>query len=485
MTENKQTNDIIKKIKKAMNSAPDYDEWLSYATELDYIEDKHIWREQDESVFYHAKLIRQHLNWMQKMRSSNNIDELSTFIQESLYRNYGEICNPELYQYAHSGTKKLINEYLDEIETTMWFICDYQSPNISLSEKISRFKQAQKIFGTSALMLSGGGAFGIYHLGVVKALWKQKLLPKIISGSSMGSIVAAGVCARTDHELDDFLTHPENIYRKALKLANIKQIFHNQLIMNQEQLFKHIQINVGDFTFQEAFTKSGRILNITVSPTRTRQKPRLLNYITTPHVMITYSALASCAIPCVFSPVLLRAKDDYGLQIPYMPTEKWIDGSVHSDIPMMRISRIHNVNHFIVSQANPHVLPFITHRHEKGIVPFLKHLFSSMIHAHTAELLEVARDMTGNQSWRPLLDKAYAISKQTYLGDINIHFPFNPLLYRKIASNPSPKDLDMYIKLGERATWPRISAIRDQTRISHVFEQIIQKLEKLYNVTKK
>ena len=39
-------------------------------------------------------------------------------------------------------------------------------------------------------------------------------------------------------------------------------------------------------------------------------------------------------------------------------TERWIDGSFGNDLPMMRIGRLHNVNHFIVSQVNPHVLPF-------------------------------------------------------------------------------------------------------------------------------
>ena len=42
-----------------------------------------------------------------------------------------------------------------------------------------------------------------------------------------------------------------------------------------------------------------------------------------------------------------------------MADETWIDGSVESDLPMKRISQLFNVNHFIVSQVNPHVVPFL------------------------------------------------------------------------------------------------------------------------------
>ena len=43
----------------------------------------------------------------------------------------------------------------------------------------------------------------VYHIGVVKALYDQDLLPRIICGSSAGSIVAALICTRTYEELED------------------------------------------------------------------------------------------------------------------------------------------------------------------------------------------------------------------------------------------------------------------------------------------
>lgn len=55
--------------------------------------------------------------------------------------------------------------------------------------------------------------------------------------------------------------------------------------------------NTGLDTFQEAFERTGRIINITVAPVNDFDPPRLLNYLTAPHVCIYSAALASCAIP--------------------------------------------------------------------------------------------------------------------------------------------------------------------------------------------
>ncbi len=55
--------------------------------------------------------------------------------------------------------------------------------------------------------------------------------------------------------------------------------------------------NVGLWTFQEAFDRTGRIINIIVAPMNNYDPPRLLNYLTAPHVCVWSAVLASCAIP--------------------------------------------------------------------------------------------------------------------------------------------------------------------------------------------
>jgi predicted acylesterase/phospholipase RssA len=45
--------------------------------------------------------------------------------------------------------------------------------------------------GRTALLLSGGAVFGFYHVGVIMALSEAKLIPKIMAGSSAGSMISS------------------------------------------------------------------------------------------------------------------------------------------------------------------------------------------------------------------------------------------------------------------------------------------------------
>ena len=67
-------------------------------------------------------------------------------------------------------------------------------------ERLAFFTEKRHTYGRSALLASGGAIFGLYHVGVFQELLNQRLLPKIINGSSMGSIFAALVCALTPEE---------------------------------------------------------------------------------------------------------------------------------------------------------------------------------------------------------------------------------------------------------------------------------------------
>lgn len=63
----------------------------------------------------------------------------------------------------------------------------------------------KKNMGTTVLMLSGGANLGMQHVGVLKSLYEHELLPRIICGSSSGSIVASIVCSKMDCELETFM----------------------------------------------------------------------------------------------------------------------------------------------------------------------------------------------------------------------------------------------------------------------------------------
>lgn len=469
-------------LSQSLAHAQNYDEWLRIAEALDIEDGLMAWRASDASDFCHEQLMRNHIQQMQALRQANDLHGLIGLLQESIYRHNGELNNPALYQYARSGTKYIVTEYLDEVERVMWTLCEQSIPNISERRKLELFEQAAKIYGRPALILSGGAAFGIYHLGVVKALWELNLLPDVLAGSSMGSIIAAAVCNKSDAELDLFFKEQlDTVHLDALHWRRFRDIRQQGSVMDEQQLLEHILANVGSVTFAEAYQRSGRILNITISPTRTHQKPRLLNYLTAPDVLVEYAALASCAVPLLFPPVALQARTQDGRQVPYMSTETWIDGALHGDIPRERLARLLNISQTIVSQANPHVIPFITHKNQRGIRALGKQVIATVIHEGSAELLDISRQLTYKTPFNPIFSQAHAIASQEYLGDINLHFPFKPSAYLKVISNPTPQRLKDYIRMGEQATWPRIAMIRDMTRISRLFPQCIEVIKKRIN----
>jgi TAG lipase/steryl ester hydrolase/phospholipase A2/LPA acyltransferase len=132
------------------------------------------------------------------------------------------------------------------------------------------------------------------HIGVVKSLWDAHLLPRIISGASAGSIVSAVLCTKTDEEVPELLEEfcygdldvfdtaegSESIVRKVVRLCTTGSLF------DMSHLTRVMRDMLGDLTFQEAYNRTRRILNIPVSTSSLYELPRLLNYITAPNVMI-------------------------------------------------------------------------------------------------------------------------------------------------------------------------------------------------------
>ena len=455
-----------------------YIDWLTYAISDDKVNDKLAWRESPESDLFHASLLQEHLEQMQALRKAGNGAELINLIIESLQRHSYELNNPKLYTYALSGTKLLIEEYFAEVERSIDYFCESEVNGFSKTKKLKMLQESNRIHGETVLILSGGAALGIYHLGVTRALHQENLLPRIISGASMGALVAGSICSKTDAELDHFFENlEEKVHRVAIRLASKADILDNRALMDPEQLKEHIHANVPELTFKEAYVKTGRILNISVSASRKRQKPRVLNYITSPNVLIRNSVLASCAIPGVFPPVSLQAKNHKGEIIPYMESETWIDGSIHLDVPIQRIMRLHNVTRSIVSQANPHVLPFIPEDKKEGLIPFFMDFVMSTVQFQALKVMDLGIKLSEKMPWASFLEKVASMMDQEYRGDINISYPIEWKTFTHLLANPNRDEFYDYINKGQMATWPKIAFIKDQVRLNKILETNIAKIK--------
>lgn len=65
----------------------------------------------------------------------------------------------------------------------------------------------------------------------------------------------------------------------------MKRFVQKGYFLNGEVLQECVQANLGDLTFEEAYIRSKRILNITVATSGNTGIPNLLNYLTAPNVV--------------------------------------------------------------------------------------------------------------------------------------------------------------------------------------------------------
>jgi predicted acylesterase/phospholipase RssA len=473
------------RLERALANSTSYEEWYASALELDRLEKKDHWREVQESPEYDHRLIASRVKLLRKLRREQNFDLMMFRLREELHGNLGNMANPALYQHARTGSKKLINEYLDEVSAALNLLADSNVKDLTPMRKRRFLKRAARSFGRSALLLSGGASLGLFHLGVIEELEEQGIMPRVITGSSAGAIIAGIVATHTDSELAEML-EPSNVDFEWCRVFGVYELMKGSGVLDQKLLQRSIERNIPEMTFLEAYQHTNRILNITVSPADSHQFPRLLNYLTAPNVLVRRAALASAAIPGLFPPVQLRAKNFAGKSVAYMPQSRWIDGSVHEDIPKEKVNRLHNVNHYIVSQTNPHVVPFLSEEiEETGLIPFIQDVIlkAPMVQIeHFLELVHQHFDVPGLGS---VIKKAHAIASQTYSGDITVYPERHLMNLGKMFSNFGPEEVQKMMLEGRRATWPKVERIRNTTQISRTFDSCLRRMSEQYRYVKR
>lgn len=156
------------------------------------------------------------------------------------------------------------------------------------------------------IVLSGGGARGLAHVGLIAALEKNGISPAIVSGSSMGAIVGALYSAGvpTDTMLD--IAKKRKLY-KLFNWSFPKRGGMLSLNILKEELEKHIPEN--------SFKTLKKKLYISVS-----------NISDGKHEMIStgdlhQAVLASASIPVIFEPQVIKGKT-------------YVDGGLFNDLPV-------------------------------------------------------------------------------------------------------------------------------------------------------
>jgi TAG lipase/steryl ester hydrolase/phospholipase A2/LPA acyltransferase len=464
----------LSRLERKMLHAFSYADWKNAALEHDTKSGFEAWKGKEESKSYDYVNIRSRIEALKELRRQADDIGLLFALNEGIHGNQGGMGKSELYKMAKFGTKHLIEEYVDEIVDALEHISTIpESGEITKADKLDFFERASHCFGRSALMLSGAGSLGHFHRGVIKTLFEHNVLPTVISGSSAGAVSAAILGTYSDEELpavlqgdkvldplqEEINSRPKRLFRQQVDPASLKIL---------------LEAIIPDMTFQEAYEKTGRMISITIAPAEEHQTSRLMNAVTSPNVYVRSAVMASCAVPGVYEPVMLMAKNVYGEAQPYLPDRRWVDGAVTDDLPAKRLARLYGVNHYIVSQANPLALAIIKGEQYLPVSKGAK----KVLRLSTHEILK-----SGEKFSRRYLRKIpdvgktmsmfYSVMAQDYKGDVNIVPNFNFVDPQKLLGQLTSTEIEELVIEGERSTWPQLEQIKICSKIGHKLDEIL------------
>lgn len=471
----------LKQLELSMKNAKNYGEWAEHALAHDVLSGAQLWKDREDSEYFDARQIRNRYMILRENCRAGKNDEVLFALNEGIHGNMGGMGRVPLYRRAKLGTKKLINQYVDQVVEALRMVAKAPENEISFEEKLDFFRRASHCYGRSALALSGGGGLIYFHHGVVDALLREKLLPSVLSGSSAGAWMCAQIGTRTDEELQGYFTQKRYGFTKSLNyralLGMVSEQAREQVENDRDDV---IDAFVEDLTFQEAFEKTGRYINISIAPAEKHQTSRLMNAITSPNVTIRSATRASSSVPGMVKPVSLEAKDSLGRVKPYLRNRRWVDGSFADDLPFKRMSRLFGTNHYVVSMINPLALPFMRKDPKESPDGLLKSsqkvLFTSF-----KESIKVMRAWGAPVAYNQvdaLLGTIYRVLDQEYTGDVNLILD-NGLVRSQAAffAYKSESEIERLILAGQRATWPKLAQIRNAARISHTVDEILAELD--------
>ncbi|EGW31212.1 uncharacterized protein SPAPADRAFT_51244 [Spathaspora passalidarum NRRL Y-27907] len=493
------------KLLEERNRATSFSQWRDISFKLDELSGNNAWKSDPKSDMYDYELIFNNMNEMKNARLSHDYKLLLYLIRTKWTRNIGNMGNSHLYRHSYVGTKTLIEEYINECKTCLDYLLNSKDVDLDDRYLLGMLIQTRKNIGRTALVLSGGSTFGVFHIGVLATLFEANILPRIISGSSAGSIMASILCAHTQEETIDLLSsitdYEFNIFDIAdsgeiSDLPVLKRVLHYLghlikygTVFDIEGLKQTVISFLGDLTFREAYNRTGKILNITVSAASVHEQTRLLNYLTAPNCLIWSAVCASCSLPGIFPSVNVYEKNTKTNEIQewnYDSSMKYYDGSVENDLPITRLSEMFNVDHIIAVQVNPHVVPVMKSslwEVGSGVRKELhqartkfKNIFNSICEFAGCEIVHYLQVLSELDICKDLSNKIVSILSQDYSGNINIIHHYKPADLIKILTNPDAKFLLEYFCRGARATWPKVPIISNNCGVEFALDKSISML---------
>jgi predicted acylesterase/phospholipase RssA len=176
-------------------------------------------------------------------------------------------------------------------------------------------------FATTALILSGGGARGFAHVGLLRVMELYKLKPDVVIGTSAGSLIGAFyACGYTPHEMMDIIKefNKEKIMLKAFPNLPLS-------VVSWEPIDKFLYKYIGNKNIED--------LKVKLAIVATNMETGNIEIFTKGNLLKAVEA--SCSIPGFFPPV--KIGNNY-----------YVDGGILLDDPTS-IAKLFNADKTVLS----------------------------------------------------------------------------------------------------------------------------------------
>eukprot|EP00466_Bigelowiella_natans_P007246 jgi/Bigna1/76604/fgenesh1_pg.42_\ len=273
-----------------------------------------------------------------------------------------------------------------------------------------------------------------------------------------------------------------------------KQHCHRTDISSHQQSILNRSLVIVERTFEEAHDLTGMVPNIVVTSRDGIHHSMVCNFLSTPNVLVWSAALCSCALPGMYKPATLYAKNRDGKIVKYDESDvQWIDGSIASDIPTERLAQLFNVRYRIVSQVNPHVVSFLEGRRSW----WPQRLLVRSIQYLARELREVYLGLT-TLGILPNHKYISQLMEQGYSGDCTIRPKVGLTEFLKLFKNPTKwqsrslfaqrsyielkrmlqEQFEYCMAKGQGEAWKYIGEILAHSNLERVLDGCVQELYK-------
>jgi TAG lipase/lysophosphatidylethanolamine acyltransferase len=185
----------------------------------------------------------------------------------------------------------------------------------------------------------------------------------------------------------------------------------------------------------------------------------------------------------LYSSVDLLAKDSDGRIFVWSPScnpsyltyiaIKWGQSKGEREAPEKRLAELFNVNHFILSQSQPYIAPFLS----RGRVGNVKQSILSRVFSFTGSEIRYRINQLTRLGLIPCF--IASVFDQKIKGHVTISPPLSSMDFYTIFGNPTFQSLAYWVLKGEQSTWPFLSIIRNRTMIE---KQLFKAKQEAYDI---